>query len=106
MSLAAVRDLRESRVPATAEELADFETDVLTGFVLARAAADRPSSPTGWSPGGDPRHPGFRYGRTVLLVQLVDVRPRGLDMVRQNGIGGRSGRLGGADRGNKQRWRY
>ena len=39
MSLAAVRDLRESRVPATPEELADFETDVPTGFVLARAAA-------------------------------------------------------------------
>ena len=39
MSLAAVRDLRESRVPATPEELADIETDVLTGFVLARAAA-------------------------------------------------------------------
>ena len=51
-------------------------------------------------------HPDFRYGRTVLLVQLVDVRQRGLDKVRQNGIGGRSGRLGGADRGNKQRWRY
>jgi site-specific recombinase XerD len=39
LSLAAVRDLRESRVPVTPEELADFETDVLTGFVLARAAA-------------------------------------------------------------------
>lgn len=34
-----MRDLRESRVPVTPEELADFETDVLTGFVLARAAA-------------------------------------------------------------------
>ncbi|GAA4589750.1 hypothetical protein GCM10023194_44790 [Planotetraspora phitsanulokensis] len=39
MALAAVRDLRESRVPATAEELADFETDVFAGFVLARASS-------------------------------------------------------------------
>ena len=34
-----VRDLREQRAPATDEELADFETDVLAGFVLARASA-------------------------------------------------------------------
>jgi hypothetical protein len=33
----AVRD--EARVPAGPEELADFETDVLAGFVLARATA-------------------------------------------------------------------
>ncbi|HEY6422918.1 MAG TPA: hypothetical protein VIY28_06650 [Pseudonocardiaceae bacterium] len=39
MALAVVRDLREHRAPATAEELADFETDVLAGFVLARASA-------------------------------------------------------------------
>ena len=39
MSLAVVRDLRESRVPAGPEELAAFETDVLAGFVLARASA-------------------------------------------------------------------
>jgi integrase/recombinase XerD len=39
LSLAVVRDLREGRSPATPEELADFETDVLAGFVLARAAA-------------------------------------------------------------------
>jgi hypothetical protein len=31
--------MRELRVPAGAEELADFETDVLAGFVLARASA-------------------------------------------------------------------
>ena len=37
--LAAVRDLREHRPPASAEELEEFETDVLAGFVLARAAA-------------------------------------------------------------------
>ncbi|ORB82241.1 recombinase [Mycobacterium persicum] len=39
MALAVVRDLREHRVPACEEELADFETDVLAGFVLARASA-------------------------------------------------------------------
>jgi len=39
LTLALVRDLREHRVPASAEELAGFETDVLAGFVLARASA-------------------------------------------------------------------
>ncbi len=39
MSLAAVRDLREVGAGAGPEELVDFETDVLAGFVLARAAA-------------------------------------------------------------------
>ena len=39
MSLAAVRDLREARSPAGPDEVAAFETDVLAGFVLARAAA-------------------------------------------------------------------
>lgn len=39
MALTAVRDLRELRAPATEDELADFETDVLSGFVLARASA-------------------------------------------------------------------
>src|SRR6266568_2438474 len=39
LALAVVRDLREHRAPASGEELADFETDVLAGFVLARASA-------------------------------------------------------------------
>lgn len=39
MGLSVVRDLREVRRPATAEELAEFETDVLAGFVVARASA-------------------------------------------------------------------
>ena len=39
MSLAVVRDLREARAAAGPDELAAFETDVLAGFVLARAAA-------------------------------------------------------------------
>jgi len=34
---AAVRDLREWRPPVEGQELADYETDVLAGFVLARA---------------------------------------------------------------------
>jgi hypothetical protein len=39
LGLAAVRDLRERRVPAGPEEVAEFETDVLAGFVLARVSA-------------------------------------------------------------------
>lgn len=39
MSLAVVRDLRDARAPAGPDELLAFETDVLAGFVLARAAA-------------------------------------------------------------------
>jgi site-specific recombinase XerD len=39
LGLAVVRDLRERRVPAGPEEVAEFETDVLAGFVLARASA-------------------------------------------------------------------
>jgi len=39
VGLALVRDLREHRVPLGAEEVAEFETEVLAGFVLARASA-------------------------------------------------------------------
>lgn len=39
MALAVVRDLREQRPAAGPDELAEFETDVLAGFVLARASA-------------------------------------------------------------------
>ena len=39
LTLALVRDLREQRPPATDEQIADFETDLLAGFVLARASA-------------------------------------------------------------------
>jgi hypothetical protein len=38
-ALAVVRDLREYRESVSAEELERFETDVLAGFVLARASA-------------------------------------------------------------------
>ena len=34
-----MRDLRELREPSSAEEIEAFETDVLAGFVLARASA-------------------------------------------------------------------
>jgi integrase len=39
LGLALVKDLREARAPLGAEEIEEFETDVLAGFVLARAAA-------------------------------------------------------------------
>jgi hypothetical protein len=39
LALAVVRDLRVARAPATPEDLEALETDVLAGFVLARAAA-------------------------------------------------------------------
>jgi site-specific recombinase XerD len=39
LGLAVVRDLRDGRVPLSPDELAGFETDVLAGLVLARAAA-------------------------------------------------------------------
>ncbi|MFQ6199462.1 hypothetical protein [Streptomyces sp. NPDC000405] len=39
LALAVVRDLRDVRPSATAEELEQFETDVLAGFVLARSSA-------------------------------------------------------------------
>src|SRR6266436_8594514 len=39
LALALVRDLRDHRAPVSGEDLADFETDVLAGFVLARASA-------------------------------------------------------------------
>ena len=39
MALALVRDLRDHRAPVSEEEPADFETDMLAGFVLGRASA-------------------------------------------------------------------
>jgi site-specific recombinase XerD len=39
LALALVGDLRERRSPASAEEIADFEVDVFSGFVMARASA-------------------------------------------------------------------
>ena len=38
MSLAVVHELRERRAPASAEEVEQFEVDVLAGYVLARAS--------------------------------------------------------------------
>ena len=39
MALALVRDLRDHRVRVSEEDLADSGTDVMAGFVLARASA-------------------------------------------------------------------
>jgi Tn3 transposase DDE domain len=39
LALAVVRDLRVARAPVTVDDLVALETDVLAGFVLARAAA-------------------------------------------------------------------
>jgi hypothetical protein len=39
LALGVVRDLREHQAPGSEEDLAAFETDVLAGFVLARASA-------------------------------------------------------------------
>jgi integrase/recombinase XerD len=39
LTLTLVHDMRELREPSSADEVADFETDVLAGFVLARASA-------------------------------------------------------------------
>ena len=60
MALALVRDLRDHRAPVSEEDLADFETDVLAGFVLARASAGLADSPAGrvWTAG-------FRASRQV-----------------------------------------
>ena len=46
MGLAAVRDLRERRVPAGPEELAAFEAGVLAGFVLAPVSYTHLTLPT------------------------------------------------------------
>ncbi len=39
MGLALVQDLRGQRAPLSAEQVADYEVDVLAGFVMARASA-------------------------------------------------------------------
>lgn len=44
--LAAVRGRAQARVPISAEALEQFETDVLTGFVLARADFTTPPPAT------------------------------------------------------------
>jgi hypothetical protein len=39
MAMAVVRQLHERRLPASPDEVAAFETDVFSGFVLARSSA-------------------------------------------------------------------
>jgi hypothetical protein len=47
LGLAVVRDLRERRGAASAEELEQFEVDMLAGFVLARHRPGWPIRPSG-----------------------------------------------------------
>jgi len=68
-----VRDLREARSPATEEELAAFETDVLAGFVLARAAAGL----AGGTIAGDVIH--LEQIRTWLGKPLWEMQPADAD---------------------------
>ncbi|MFD0575113.1 tyrosine-type recombinase/integrase [Dactylosporangium darangshiense] len=71
LGLATVRDLREARRPATAEQIADFETDVLAGFVLARSSAGLSDSTIR----GDVGHlEQFRtwFGRPLWEMEPVD----------------------------------
>lgn len=56
LALADVRDLREFHDPVSAEELEQFETDVLSEFVLARASAETGGRHGPWgrrAPGSD-----------------------------------------------------
>jgi hypothetical protein len=81
LALAVVQDLREHWAPATAEELADFETDVLAGFVLWGLRYSPITSRTLTSSCGSvenlkvsPRQgwiPNWRAGRTVGGRQLA-----------------------------------
>ncbi len=71
MALAVVRDLRECRAPTTEEELADFETDVLAGFILARASAGLVDSTIR----NDTNHLGLIrewFGRPLWEMQAAD----------------------------------
>ena len=83
MALALVRDLREHRAAASAEELADFETDVVAGFVLARASAGLADSTIGNDTGR------LELIRVISTAQQVrDIRPKFLQDYRDPGPGG------------------
>jgi hypothetical protein len=88
LALAMVRDLRDHRAPVSGEDLADFETGVLAGFVLARASAGLADSTirndtghlqlirdwfgtSAWLlPGGQPGQPISAFQLTERLRQL------------------------------------
>lgn len=72
-SLAVVRDLREHRAPASSEELTRFETDVLAGFVLARASAGLADSTIRGDVGN------LEQVRTWFGRPLWDVEPKDAD---------------------------
>ncbi|EHR59190.1 tyrosine-type recombinase/integrase [Saccharomonospora cyanea] len=71
--LAVVQPLRERRIPATEEELADFELDVLAEFVLARHAAGLTDSTIQ----GDTTH--LRLVRDWFERPLWEMEPRDAD---------------------------
>ncbi|MGQ4272166.1 tyrosine-type recombinase/integrase [Nocardiopsis changdeensis] len=74
MALGVVRDLREARAPVGPEEIAEFETDVLAGFVLARAAAGLADSTIS----SDVVH--LEQVRTWLGRPLWEMEPREADV--------------------------
>jgi hypothetical protein len=69
VSLAVVRICLRCAATARLEELATFQTDVLAGLVLARAAA-------GQSDATIPRTGDCRRPRDVVLKRMVARRPR------------------------------
>jgi hypothetical protein len=71
--LAVVRDLREVRAPAGVEEIERFETDVVAGFVLARASAGLSDSTIR----GDVSH--LEQVRSWFGRPLWDMAPRDAD---------------------------
>ena len=76
-----MRDLRELREPSSAEEIEAFETDVLAGFVLARAPAGLVDSMIR----NDVNHLELVRdwsGRPLREMQPAEVRMPGLDDVR------------------------
>jgi len=86
LSLAVVRDLRDARAPAGPDEIAAFETDVLAGLVLARAAAGL----TDTTISGDVIH--LEQVRTWLGRPLWEMEPADADAyfgkVLRNSAGG------------------
>lgn len=76
MALAVVRDLRSVRAEPSPEDIAEFETDALAGFVLARASAGLADATIR----GDVGHleDGEEvFGPTDLLAVLTDRLRRG-----------------------------
>lgn len=93
LGLALVHDLREQRSLATDEELADFETDLLSGFVLARASAGLVDSTIR----SDVNHLGLIrswFDRPLWEMQPADVDAYFGKVLRAAGASTRTGRAG------------